>query len=525
MILRGIHVEHWRCIAKVDLDDLPCGIIVLHGPNRTGKSSLVKALRGCLFDFDHDTTRVEFKNCLPWNNNGPPKLAVEFETAGQLYRITKVFSKRNDGLTRLEQHSDGRWRVVEGSPKEACRRTRELLGADQSHLGLNQLLWLDQGDIDLPEVKKLDGSLERRLVGVLGVLVTGNDVAFKQILDKRCEKWFGVTGKHKPTSPVSRWEKEKEERRIKRDEELAKLRDIEQAISDREDCESRLPELEKAVVAARQELAEQEQERDNSRERRQRYQQACRDLQIAEQWMQAARDAQQAYQDARARWEETETQAVRAEAAQQAAREERDRLAAEHARIEAELQAARLAEELSQPGQEELENRRRLLQLAEQGSRLAKELDRVRHLQQRVDELQRQLRETVAPDQSTLENLRDNRQKAGKYRAQLHAGELTLTVQLDRATQLELRLDSRAAQAERVPPGESCSWQFLQRAQLALPEVGCLEISRSQENIDLERTAAQLAKLDKEYSQTVLAFREDSTDEGCLNRLTERWAE
>src|SRR5207249_9377738 len=112
MIIRGIHVEHWRCIAKLDLDELPCGIVVLHGPNRTGKSSLVKALRGCLFDFDHDTTRLELKNSLPWNNNGPPKLEVEFETAGQIYRITKVFSKKNDGLTKLEQQCDGRWRVV-----------------------------------------------------------------------------------------------------------------------------------------------------------------------------------------------------------------------------------------------------------------------------------------------------------------------------------------------------------------------------------------------------------------------------
>ena len=54
------------------------------------------------------------------------------------------------------QHCDGRWRVVEDSPKEASRRTRELLGADKSNLGLNQLLWLDQGDIHLPDVKELE---------------------------------------------------------------------------------------------------------------------------------------------------------------------------------------------------------------------------------------------------------------------------------------------------------------------------------------------------------------------------------
>ena len=46
MILRGIHLEHWCCIAKLDLEDLPAGVVVLHGPNRTGKSSLVKAIAG-----------------------------------------------------------------------------------------------------------------------------------------------------------------------------------------------------------------------------------------------------------------------------------------------------------------------------------------------------------------------------------------------------------------------------------------------------------------------------------------------
>src|SRR5262249_1823816 len=166
MILRGIHVEHWRCIAKLDLDDLPGGIVVLHGPNRTGKSSLVKALRGCLFDYDHDTTRAELKSSLPWNNSGPPRLAVEFETGGRCYRITKVFSKKSDGLTRLEQQGNGgQWHVVEDSAKEASRRVRELLGADKSTLGLNQLLWPDQGTIYLPDAKDLDCTLERQLVG------------------------------------------------------------------------------------------------------------------------------------------------------------------------------------------------------------------------------------------------------------------------------------------------------------------------------------------------------------------------
>ena len=35
------------------------GLIVLHGPNRTGKSSLAEALRCCLFDVDHRLQHLE----------------------------------------------------------------------------------------------------------------------------------------------------------------------------------------------------------------------------------------------------------------------------------------------------------------------------------------------------------------------------------------------------------------------------------------------------------------------------------
>src|SRR5581483_11612275 len=139
--------------------------------------------------------------CLPWNGAGPPKVAVTFETAGEVYRITKIYSKKADGGTRLDVHRADQWEALESAPKEASRRTRELLGADKSVSGLNQLLWLDQGDVHLPDDKKLDTSLEKRLVSVLGMMVTGRDLVFKQTLDKRCEAWFGAIGKHKPSSP------------------------------------------------------------------------------------------------------------------------------------------------------------------------------------------------------------------------------------------------------------------------------------------------------------------------------------
>src|SRR6266851_10530591 len=103
MIIRGIHIEHWSCIRRLDLDDLGSGIVVLHGPNKTGKSSLVRAIRCCLFDLDHDQSGSKLKKNIPWNGLGPPKVTVEFQTGGVEYRLTKVFSKRADGRALLEK--------------------------------------------------------------------------------------------------------------------------------------------------------------------------------------------------------------------------------------------------------------------------------------------------------------------------------------------------------------------------------------------------------------------------------------
>ena len=52
MIIEGFEIENWTCIRKLAVSGLPrTGVVVLHGPNRRGKSNLVKALRACLMDY------------------------------------------------------------------------------------------------------------------------------------------------------------------------------------------------------------------------------------------------------------------------------------------------------------------------------------------------------------------------------------------------------------------------------------------------------------------------------------------
>ncbi|HEV3117415.1 MAG TPA: AAA family ATPase [Gemmataceae bacterium] len=521
MILRGIHLEHWCCIAKLDLEDLSAGVVVLHGPNRTGKSSLLKAVRGCLYDFDHDSSKAELKSCFPWNGAGPPKVAVEFETGGAVYRLTKLFSKKAEGVTQLEKHSGEKFVSIEDAPREAARKARELLGADKSDQGLNQLLWIDQGIVSLPDGKKLDAGLERRLVSVLGVMVTGGDLSFKQAVDKRYEKWFGVRGEHKPTSQVTVLQRQSEQELGRLAELEAKRRELEQVIRDLDDCDSALSLAEKALTGAKEEFAELTRERERSVERRQQFQQALRDCEAAEQQLEISRKRLEEYAASRQRWQDAEHAAAQGEAGFQVARQEAERLAAELATQEQALHAARSAEQEHQKSREEVDDRTALLKLVQQLERLDKDLERAGQLREAIESLQEQIHKQPVPDKKILETLRANRDKANELKAQLQAGALTVAVKTEQMESVCVRIDGGHEETLALMHGERRSWPVRQRVAVDFPGVGAIEVGRSQENLDLERAAQQLAKVERDFRETLQSFAEHP-DGDCLNRLTER---
>lgn len=524
MIVRGIQIEHWCCVASLEVKDLPCGIVVLHGPNRTGKSSIVKALRSCLFDYDHDTARAELKACYPWNGTGPPRVAVTFETASQVYRITKVYSKRADGGTRLDIFRGDQWETLEAAPKEASRRTRELLGADKSVAGMNQLLWLDQGDVYLPDDKKLDRSLEKRLVDVLGVMVTGRDLGFKQALDKRCETWFGALGKHKPSSPVTTWERERQACQQKLEELQIKWREVERAIVDMEQCRDRLPELENAVQAARAEWEQLEKEQRQSQQRRQEYILAQKECQAAELQVQTAQIQWKAHQEAKSRWQAAEAAATQTEAGLVDLRKETGRWTQEVSNQTSALQQARANEERSQTVHEIVADYRKLWTLSEQQSAKEEDLGRARQLAQTIEKLEDRIQKAAGPDGRMLETLRANRENAAKLRVQIQAEAITVTITPQQPLLLQVQRDGGRIDTVSLSPDEPRSWPIRQSGTFDVSSLGAITVARGQQNLDLERAARQLEKLDREFEDAVRAFHENP-DEGCLNRLTDRRVE
>lgn len=522
MILRSVHLEHWRCIRKLDLTGLPDGIVVLHGPNRTGKSSLVRALRCCLFDADHNTNSRDIKASQPWNGAGPPRVAIEFALGGADYRLTKVFSPRKDGLALLEQKNGVGWKVLEKAPKEAARKARELLGAADSRSGLNQLLWLDQGDVALPDAGKLDASLQQRLTEVLGCLVTGRDHAFQTEIAQRCAQWFTERGGYRKGSRVVHWEERLADAQQRLGEEQAKFQVKEQTILKVEEFQEQEPQFERSVKEAEKDVQLLDEERSRALERRRQQTEAETALQSATQALQAAEATLTACRDARQRHRERETAAEQAQGALTFAQEQRDRLEKQHAARAADVQLIRQGEKDQFHAHEEIEDRRLLVELHQGIGQIDEMLGHVQHLEEEAAALEERSRGVAAPDRAALDQLRKTRARLETVRALVQASALTVRIVPTHPGQVRLTLDDGSAGTVELTAQEEQSWQVRQRATLDIPEVGVIAVGRSQQDLDLERCARELAELERSFADAVKGFGLDPADADCLDRLAER---
>src|SRR5438046_1029055 len=99
MIREGFEIEHSSCIKRVCVAELPrTGVVVLHGPNGTGKSSILEALRACLMD--KKSTSKALERAFPKNSTERPRVRVSFGALGASWRITKQFNSKE---SKLEQ--------------------------------------------------------------------------------------------------------------------------------------------------------------------------------------------------------------------------------------------------------------------------------------------------------------------------------------------------------------------------------------------------------------------------------------
>ncbi|MDZ7669503.1 MAG: AAA family ATPase [Gammaproteobacteria bacterium] len=147
MWIRRLAVENWRGLTA-SLEDLAPGLNLVAGPNESGKSRLVEALRFALFE--SSSGQAAHKKALAtWGVAADkPRVVVEFELGGSDWRLEKVFlgTGHNAHLRSADEHHED---------EAAEARLADLLGVaggsgrtevKLEDRGVWSLLWVEQGD-------------------------------------------------------------------------------------------------------------------------------------------------------------------------------------------------------------------------------------------------------------------------------------------------------------------------------------------------------------------------------------------
>lgn len=523
MNLHGISIEHWKNIGRLELNELDAPLVVLHGPNRTGKSSIVQAVRCCLFDYDHDSSSADIRNAVPWNTQSTPEVTVEFETAGQRYRLMKRFSSRKDGDALLKQRtSAGDWNDLQRA-KEAAHEARTLLGCTKSDEGLNQLLWLPQGQTTLPDPRQLDQSVRKRFEDVLGSLLTARDVEFHDLLQQECKQYFSLkTGKELKRSPVVELRGRLEEAHERAAKLTNEVKDSESLVSEYDELQGRLNDERHRITRSRKLIAELENANETVDKKRRALEGAQRNLETAQQQLHQAEELLAKHSKLREELVELDGANRKTEAALNSAAESRQKIAAEITNCKEALQDVRDRLQKLDNGRSELEDKRRLLELAEEDAQLAETLKECSRLETELNGLQKQLGELLTPDEKIFKTLQTNRRDAARLQAEIDAAALQLEIETAADNAVQLSLDTDAAQAVELTSGEVSRWQFRQSMQLNLESFGRVRVVRGEQNVSLDESARQLQRLQTEFADALASFNISPDDEQWLEKLSTR---
>ncbi|MFV0284241.1 MAG: AAA family ATPase [Castellaniella sp.] len=145
MKLLRLRVEQLRQFREsVEIRDLNPGLNVFAGPNESGKSTLVRAIRAAFFERFKSSSTEDLQ---PWGDtSAAPRVDLEFEWQGERWTLSKRFLKQKRcDLEIGGRHFDG---------EAAEEKLAALLGyqfpgkgaSKAQHWGVPGLLWIEQGE-------------------------------------------------------------------------------------------------------------------------------------------------------------------------------------------------------------------------------------------------------------------------------------------------------------------------------------------------------------------------------------------
>lgn len=196
MKIQRLRVEQFLQFRQgLELDNLQPGLNIVHGPNESGKSTLVRAIRAAFFERYRSKSAADLA---PWgDSSAAPTVELVFEHNQQRWQLHKRFLKRH----RCDLQVGG----TAFSGEEAEEKLAELLGyqfpqkgaSKEQHWGIPGLLWVEQGsgqDIE-KAVQHAGGHLKSALNNLVGEVASSGGDEVIQAVERQRKELLTSTGK------------------------------------------------------------------------------------------------------------------------------------------------------------------------------------------------------------------------------------------------------------------------------------------------------------------------------------------
>ena len=202
MRLRRIEIAQFRKLTgPVVLDGLGDGLIVVSGDNEEGKSTVLAALKAAFFE--HHTAGGAVREAMSPHRGGVPEITVEFECAGQLFRLRKAFRRAGVVLeTEGQRLQDD---AAERRLQELLRfERRQARTARPENAGVQALFWVDQATAfrDFESIAGGHDRLTAAIAAEIGTVAGGDGARRLLALARERAASFYTVGRQQETGAL-----------------------------------------------------------------------------------------------------------------------------------------------------------------------------------------------------------------------------------------------------------------------------------------------------------------------------------
>lgn len=357
MLIHSISITNFRAIEHLELKNIPDnGVIVIHGDNEKGKSSILEAIQIVLSE-KHGAKNKDTKPLKPVDRDVPVRVSLELSVGPYRMIITKQFLKSPSSELQILQP-----RPANYTGREADTQLDEIL---ESHLdkSLLKTLFMEQGAVNAGINAVGIPSLTRALNDQNGGSAEegAEDTALMAAVEAEYATYFTKNGRRTTHyeqffTTVEQHQQELDEARVEISTLGAQVDRVARLEQDRDSAQQKLPEAERELATRQEEFEAATKIKTQAEEVAKRLEQAATDHRRAQKQQADRAELRARVDKTRLAVEEQNTQVTEAVKAAEQEQQELDRRTqvlddareAETAAVEAVKAARTLVEELNQ---------------------------------------------------------------------------------------------------------------------------------------------------------------------------------